>query len=83
MYKLQCFSVANGMVRSAGNDTFYQTYEEAEAKAKKYCADPSSYDDYVIYQAVARVRKTPPAPPPIEVISLITSPKSPWYPPLD
>jgi hypothetical protein len=64
MYKIHCFTVADGMSKSAGNNTFYETYEEAVDAARSYCADGYSNDDYVIYKAVARVKATY---PPVEV----------------
>ncbi len=71
MYKIHGLSTANGMCRSAGNDTFYETYDEALERARSYVEKGGWYksgqDAMVIYKAHVLIR---PSHPPIEVLSI-------------
>ena len=70
MYKIHGLRTANGMCRSAGNDTFYETYDEALERARSYVDKRGWYpgqDAMVIYKAHVLVR---PSCPPIEILSI-------------
>ena len=67
MYKIHALNTANGMCRSAGNDTFYETEEEALEMARSYVKRGSSDVSMVIYKAHVLVR---PTQAPIEIMSI-------------
>lgn len=68
MYKIHCLNVAQGLSRSANNDTFYETYEEALEQARSYVDAPGCRNNsMVIYKAHVLVR---PAQAPVEVLSI-------------
>ncbi len=79
MYKIHCFDIANKQARNTANNTFYDTYQEAVDTAVAYCQSNSLRQDYVIYQAVVRVRKTPPVPIPVEILPIIREDKDDPY----
>jgi len=71
MYKIHGLNTAQGMARSANNDTFYETYEQALEQARSYVdrGESGSFaqDSMVIYKAHVLVR---PARAPVEVLSI-------------
>ncbi|KKN65465.1 hypothetical protein LCGC14_0481850 [marine sediment metagenome] len=67
MYKIHGLNTARGMARSAGNDTFYETEEQALTAARSYVSLPSCHDAMVIYKAHVLVRRSH---PPVEVLSI-------------
>ncbi len=67
MYKIHGMRTANGICRSAGNDTFYTTYERALEQARYYVGQAGCHDSMVIYKAHVLVRKSH---PPIEVMTI-------------
>jgi len=70
MYKIHGLSTANGMCRSAGNDTFYETLDEALERARSYVDKGGWYggqDSMVIYKAHVLVR---PSHPPVEILQI-------------
>ncbi|KKL50808.1 hypothetical protein LCGC14_2301770 [marine sediment metagenome] len=67
MYKIHCLNVAQGLSRSANNDTFYETYEQALEQARSYVDHDRSSDSMVIYKAHVLVR---PAQAPVEVLTI-------------
>lgn len=71
MYKIHCLNVAKGISHSAGNDTFYETYDEALEQARSYVTQhrrgSANQDSMVIYKAHVLVR---PHKPPVEVLSI-------------
>ena len=67
MYKIHALNTSMGMTRSAGNDTFYETEDEALAAARSYVGRAHGADSMCIYKAWVLIRKTD---PPIEVLTL-------------
>ncbi len=67
MYKIHGLNTANGLSRSAGNDTFYETEDAALEAARSYVARGSCSDSMVIYKAHVLVRRSH---PPMEVLSV-------------
>ena len=67
MYKIHHHSVAYGWGKSAGNDVFYETEEEAIEMASSYCNPPHTATGMVIYKAYLLIR---PSKPPVEVLSI-------------
>ena len=80
MYKIHCLNVAQGLSRSANNDTFYETYEQALEQARHYVDSKIGNDSMVIYKAHVLVR---PAQAPVEVLSIskdgVTLPFGAWH----
>ena len=64
VYKIHGLNTANGMSRSAGNDTFYETYDEALRAAQSYVGCPTCTEAMIIYKAHVLVRRSR---PPIEI----------------
>ncbi len=71
MYKIHGIDTANGMCRSAGNDTFYETYDEALERARSYVDKGGWYNrtqcSMVIYKAHVLVRASH---PPVEILQI-------------
>ncbi len=67
MFKIHGLNTAQGMSRSAGNDTFYDTEEQALTAARSYVSLLGCRDSMVIYKAHVLVRRSH---PPIEVLSI-------------
>ncbi len=69
MYKIHCIDTAMGMCRSAGNDRFYETEDEALERARGYVE--SATNSYgramVVYKAHVLIRR---AQPPVEILSI-------------
>ena len=71
MYKIHALNVSNGISRSLGNDTFYETYEEALEQARHYVTrHGTNRTAMVIYKAQVLVRREPPMEPPVEVLDI-------------
>jgi hypothetical protein len=69
MYKIHNLRTANGVCHSAGNDTFYETEEEALQRAQYYASNSVENTEMVVYKAAFIVRQVS---QPVEVINLIT-----------
>ncbi len=67
MYKIHCLNVAQGLSRSANNDTFYETYDQALEQARGYVECNGGNDQMVIYKAHVLIRS---AQAPVEVLSI-------------
>lgn len=67
MYKIHGLRTANGVCRSAGNDKFYETEDEAVEAARGYVAQDNCDDSMVVYKAHVLIRRSH---PPIEVLSI-------------
>ena len=67
MYKIHSLVTAQEMSRSAGNDTFYETYDEALEQARSYVTRSESSTMMVIYKAHVLIRAEH---PPVEVMSI-------------
>ncbi len=70
MYKIHGLNTANGMSNSAGNDTFYETEEEALNMARSYVERGGWYkghDSMVVYKAHVLVRRHE---APVEVLTV-------------
>lgn len=67
MYKIHNARVARGVSRSAGNDTFYETEEEALEAARGYVSQDHCRDSMVIYKAHVVVQRSH---PPVEILSI-------------
>lgn len=70
MYKIHGLNTSQGMSRSAGNDTFYETEEEALEMARSYVARPGGNDSMVIYKAHVLIC---PSHPPVEIRAITHS----------
>ena len=69
MYKIHCIDVGLGLCRSAGNDTFYETEEEAIERARGYVENATTYSGrgMVIYKAHVLIQRRK---PPVEILSI-------------
>ncbi len=67
MYKIHVINTANGLSRSAGNDTFYETEEEALQRAQDYVGQTVKNLEMVVYKAEYVVRRVH---APVEIVQL-------------
>lgn len=67
MFKIHGLNTAMGMCRSAGNDTFYETEDEALTAARSYVARAGCTEAMCVYKAHVLVRKSQ---PPVEILSI-------------
>lgn len=72
MYKIHCLNVANGISRSAGNDTFYATEEQALEQARQYVNYDHGNNEMIVYRAAFLVRRIE---APVEIIPLDREPR--------
>lgn len=66
MYKIHNLNVAQGRSRNAGNNTFYETEEQALSAARSY-VERDPYAAMVIYKATCVVQQ---AQRPVEILSI-------------
>lgn len=53
-YKIHAVNSVNGVGRSANNNVFYETYEEAEARVQEYLSrGETSHGGFVIMKTIA------------------------------
>jgi len=56
-YKIHSLTSVGGVAKSANNNVFYNSYEEAADKCREYLRQPSSCDGYVIMKTCAVIER--------------------------